>query len=357
MAPVKLVVVGLHFGRTVMKDLLPTGSAAVRVVGVCDLDRELAATTAEAIGVRQYAHLPAVLADPGVHAVALFTGPSGRASLIREAVRAGKHVMTTKPFELDPYAADNVLREARRLGLVVRLNSPSPVVPVDLVQIGDWRDTFELGRAVGAQGGVWASYQETPDGSWYDDPDRCPAAPISRLGIYLVNDLIRLLGPAGRVQVLESRLRTGRPTPDNAHLTIGFPGGAIGAVSASFCVDDGRPYRDRLTLNYERGTITRTREEGGMITLELARTGHPAEVVTVTAAPDGGYHWDAFAQLVHGGLDSTDDHLSEIVGGVCVLEAMGRAARSRRTENVLSIEDRDRGCQLPGPDRHRPVWR
>jgi predicted dehydrogenase len=342
MAPVNLVVVGLHFGRTVVKDLLQARSGAVQLVGVCDLDLGLAATTAEAIGVRRYADLAAVLADPGVHAVALFTGPAGRAGLIRQAVRAGKHVMTTKPFELDPYAADNVLREARRRGLVVQLNSPPPVVPADLVQIEDWRDTFELGSAVGAQGSVWASYQETSDGGWYDDPDRCPVAPISRLGIYLVNDMIRLFGPARRVQVLQSRHRTGRPTPDNAHLTIGFAGGAIGAVFASFCVDDGRPYQDKLTLNYERGTITRTFDEGGRIALELARTGHPVQVATLTTTPGGGYHWDAFARIIHSGLETTDTNLSEIVGGVCVLEAMGRAARSGHIEDVLSIEDASR---------------
>lgn len=338
MAPVNLVVVGLHFGRTVLNDLLPTGSVAVHIVGVCDLDLELAASTAETIGVRQYVDLPAVLADPGVHAVALFTGPAGRAGLIRQVIAAGKHVMTTKPFELDPYAADEVLREARRLGVVVQLNSPSPTVPADLAQIGQWRDTFELGRAVGAQGGVWAPYQETPDGSWYDDPDHCPAAPVTRLGIYLVNDLVRLFGPTERVQVLESRLRTARPTPDNAHLTIGFPGGAIGAVFASFCIEDGRPYRDRLTVNYEHGTITRTRDEGGAVTLELARAGHPVEAVDVTAA-SGGYDWDAFARLVSNGLETTDNNLREIVGGVCVLEAMGRAAHSGRIENVLSIQE------------------
>lgn len=336
MAPVNLVVVGLHFGRTVMNDLLPTGSAAVHIVGVCDLDLELAASTAEAIGVRRYVDLPAVLADPGVHAVALFTGPAGRAGLIRQVVEAGKHVMTTKPFELDPYAADEVLREARRLGLVVQLNSPSPVLPADLAQIGDWRDSFGLGRAVGAQGSVWASYQEGPDGSWYDDPDRCPAAPVARLGIYLVNDLVRLFGPAQRVQVLESRLRTGRPTSDNAHLTIEFPGAAIGAVFASFCIDDGRPYRDRLTVNYERGTITRTCDEDGVVTLELARAGHLVEAVDLIAA-SGGYDWDAFARTVRS--EDTDNNLSEIVGGVCVLEAMSRAAHSGRIENVLSIQE------------------
>jgi predicted dehydrogenase len=347
-APVDVVLVGLHFGRTVLNNLLAAGAAAVRVVGVCDLDQELAGTTAAAIGVRRYPDLAAVLDDPGVPAVALFTGAAGRAELIRQAIRAGKHVMTTKPFEVDPYAARDVLGEARERGLAVQLNSPPAVVPADLVQIERWRDTLALGRPVGAQASVWAAYRETPDGGWYDDPARCPVAPVSRLGIYLINDLIRLFGPAREVQVLERRLRTGRPTPDNAHLTIGFDGGVIGAVLASFCVDDGRPHRDRLTVVYEGGSITRTRDERGKTRLELLRAGHPAEVRTLPAGGDGGYHWDAFARRVRaGGTAPAGDpaggqRAADIVAGVCVLEAMSRASRSRRIEDVLTIAD---GCR------------
>jgi len=331
MGPVSIVVVGLHFGRTKVDDLASVGS--VRLVGVCDLDQELARTTAAETGVRHYPDLPSVLADPGVTAVGLFTGPVGRADLVRQAIRAGKHVMTTKPFELDPYAARDVLVEAGRLGRVVRLNSPPAVVPADLARIEEWRASLGLGRPVGAQAAVWASYRETPDGSWYDDPALCPAAPVTRLGIYLVNDLVRLFGPAREVQVMEGRLRTGRPTPDNAHLTIGFAGGVVAGVFASFCVDDGRPYRDRLTLVYEHGSIVRTRGEAGTVTLELTRNGSPVETVTLAGPPDDGYQWAAFADAVRGGQPSD----ARVVAGVCVLEAMGRAARSRRVEAVLPV--------------------
>jgi predicted dehydrogenase len=135
----------------------------VRLAGVRDLDQELAAAFARQAGVAHYADLAAVPADPDVQPVALFTGPAGRAGLIRQAVRVGKHVLTTKPFELDPGAAREVLAEAQRLGRVVQLNSPSPVVPEALAQIAQCRDTLDLGRPVGAAGGVWAVYQATPD--------------------------------------------------------------------------------------------------------------------------------------------------------------------------------------------------
>src|SRR5690606_1581322 len=95
--------------------------------------------------------------------------------------------MTTKPFEVDPDAAADVLAEAQRLGRFVHLNSPTPVMPVDLQQVLDWRDRFDLGRPVGCRLETYASYHEQADGSWLDDPERCPAAPIFRLGIYLIN--------------------------------------------------------------------------------------------------------------------------------------------------------------------------
>ncbi|GAA5198104.1 hypothetical protein GCM10023322_70740 [Rugosimonospora acidiphila] len=335
--PVDLAVVGLHFGRK-MLDELRAADGLIRVAGVCDLDQDLAAGTAARFATHQYPDLPAVLADPNIQAVALFTGPVGRAGLIRQAIRAGKHVMTTKPFELDPAAAHDVLTEARRRGLVVWLNSPSPRLPADLAQIQQWCGELDLGRPVGAQAAIWASYQETADGSWLDDPERCPVAPICRLGIYLINDLIRLFGPARQVQVMQRRLRTGRPTPDNAHLTVGFDGGVIAGVYSSFCVDDGRPYRDRATLTYERGTVTRTRDESGTVTLELARGGHPVLRQTVIDAENGAYHCDEFVKAVHGGHPGAGPrHVEDIVAGVSVLAAMGRAAGSGRIEDVPAV--------------------
>lgn len=151
MAPLSVVVVGQNCGRTIVDQL---ESAAVQLVGVCDLDQELAATTATALGTRHYADLATVLADPDVAAVALFTGPTGRADLIRRAIRAGKHVMTTKPVELDPYAPHDVLAEAARLRRIVHLNSPSVVLPPDLAQIADWCANLDLGRPVGAHASV-----------------------------------------------------------------------------------------------------------------------------------------------------------------------------------------------------------
>jgi len=64
-------------------------------------------------------------------------------------------------------------------------------------------------------------------------------------------------------------VRTGRPTPDNALLTMSCASGCLASVYASFCVDDGDRYSNGLTLNYEREPFTET--SGGRIRCQNQR--------------------------------------------------------------------------------------
>ena len=336
--PIPLAVVGCKFGRHIVKSLTQRDHG-VRVVGVCDLNAELAQRVADEYGVRTYPDLAAVLADDQVLAVGLFTGPVGRAELIESIVDAGRHVLTTKPFALHPAEAERALAAADRAGRVLHLNSPGPLPSEDLALIARWRAEHDLGAPVGARAETWATYRESADGTWYDDPERCPVAPVLRLGVYLVNDLVRIFGPADAVQVLATRLRTGRPTPDNAQLGIQFRNGALAAVFASFCVDDGQVYPDALVLNFENGTIRRVTRRNPTAPLAapsteltLTMAGQAPERVTVSEA-SGAYQWDAFVRAVHGGPPATPAEV--LVDGVAVLDAMARADHSGGIERVL----------------------
>lgn len=338
--PITLVVVGCRFGRRIAEDL-SGGEHEVRLAGVCDLDQDLAKAIAAQYHVPVYPDLASVLADDDVAAVGLFTGPAGRADLIASIVAAGKHVLTTKPFALDPAEAATALEAASSAGRVLHLNSPAPVVSADLRQIENWRAEFDLGAPVAARAETWANYRESADGSWYDDPLRCPVAPVLRLGVYLINDLVRIFGPAETVAVQANRLRTGRPTSDNAQLALTFANGALGTVFASFCVDDGHVYPDALVLNFERGTIRRsTRRDPNKplhaprTELTLTRCGEEQARLTVPEI-SGRYEWDAFARAVRGATLPTPTDV--LLGGVAVLEAMARAERSGHSERVRRI--------------------
>lgn len=334
---VKAVVVGLNFGGHILKRILDgPGRRHIELLGVCDLDARKLNETALSLGVRAYPSLDDVLADPTVEAVCLFTGPAGRENLVRKCIRAGKHVLTTKPFARDAEAALDVLREADRLGKVVAMNSPSPTLPPDLAWVQARRQEFDLGRPIGARFDVWASYQESFDGRWHDDPALCPVAPVFRIGIYLINDAVRLFGEADEVSVLASRIRTGRPTPDNALLGIRFQSGALANIFASFCVDDGDAHRNQMTLNFERGTIYRNcgpvqsaYRDGGS-EMALVRRGPDGREVVSQAVlsgyhPQMAYQWDVFHRLVRGERPPSMVTPEIIVAGIRIIEAMARA--------------------------------
>lgn len=335
-----MVVVGLNFGRHIVDELTREGgSPHLRLTGLCDLDRAKAADLAAKHGnLPVYDSLEDVLGDPAVRAVGLFTGPVGRADLIRRIIEAGKDVMTTKPFEADPVAAEAVLRQAAKLGRVLHLNSPNPGASADLAVIQRWRQTLSLGRPIAARADVWASYREKADGRWYDDPAKCPAAPVFRLGIYVINDLVRLFGRARRVNVFSTRLFTGRPTADNAQLAIEFENGALANVFASFCVRDGDPYRNSLTLNYENGTVYRNagpvrRAGGSEAELDVVVNDgmHQARRVaesTLVQSRSGHYDWAGFARAVRGEADAPGYEIEHVVEPLRIIAAMAEAERS-----------------------------
>ncbi|MGD0899213.1 MAG: Gfo/Idh/MocA family oxidoreductase [Thermoguttaceae bacterium] len=347
MDKINLGIVGLGFGRHVIEKQILQGPAHAhfRLAAVCQRNRVKADEAAARYGTKVYYSVDDLLADPDIRAVGLFTGPAGRAEQIRKIITAGRDVMTTKPLERSAAAALAVLTEAQRLGRTVHLNSPVPVLTADLRQIADWRRQYDLGRAVSAQVAASCRYAEKADGSWYDDPDCCPAAPIFRLGIYAINDLVPFFGQGESVQVAHSRLLTGRPTPDNALLSIRFAGGALAAVSASFCVQDGQAYRQTMLLSFENGTIRRRStvadDDTDDVELTLFRPSGRARnlALTETAAHpiekcSGRYQWDIFYRALRG--ESFPDRATpdEMVAGLRIVEAMARAEKSGRTEPV-----------------------
>jgi predicted dehydrogenase len=344
---IPIAVVGLNFGRLMLKQLQEEpASRYFEIAAVCDLDREKVQKTAQELGVKAFHELDALLADRDIPSIGLFTGPMGRAGLLRKIILAGKDVMTTKPFEVDAMAADAILREAIQLGRVIHLNSPAPLYSQDLDQITHWREEYDLGRPIGARADAWAAYVEAADGSWYDDPSRCPVAPVFRLGIYLINDLIDLYGPVDAVQVFHSRVLTGRPTPDNAQLCLRFKNGALANIYNSFCIHDGQFFRNTLTLNYERGTIYRNVPPA----FHLGHNHYDCNLMLVTRKAEkpvvrrrrrvslsGTYQWQAFHRAISGHKRSRDasvEYLDKIVEGLKVIAAMSRAEVSGQTELI-----------------------
>lgn len=339
--PTGIVILGANFGAKIARQLM-AARGPVRVSGVCDLDQSKARALAQELGVPFHPDIDSVLRDPRVETVGVFTGPAGRGRLLEHILNAGKHVMTTKPFELDPVEAERAFAAAKKNHVALHLNSPAPCPAADLSAIRGWLARGDLGRPVSLHACTWADYNEHADGSWMDDPQRCPGGPLFRLGVYFLNDFAGLLGTPCEVHVMHARLRTGRPTPDNAQICIRYDTGALANVFASFCIGDGEPYRDEITIACERGTIHRWMQRTGSIDMsgdhavaELKTPGRPLErIVTRPGDYAGWYDWAAFHSAVRRLPGSVPNNADETVAGVRLLEAMARSFASGKTEAV-----------------------
>jgi predicted dehydrogenase len=340
MTGIPIAAVGMKFGRQAMRWLRrddPT-SQHLRLVAVCDQDPAAAAAAGAEFGVPHHLHLDAVLADPSIPALACFTPPAGRADLLARAFAAGKDVLTTKPLARTAADAAAIISGAAAAGRIVHLNAPSPD-PVDLGVMRTWIERHRLGRVVAAHAEAVCSYQESADGSWYDDPERCPLAPVFRIGIYLINDLVRLCGPVAEVYAQGARLRTGRPTPDQGQLALRFASGALGTITASFACANGDQYRNGLILHCEHGTISRNLDpglawtDGPPLGADLAlvcgdpNRRAPVERVRVTQM-SGDYQWDRFADAIRTRTPLPTDAAQAAVEAIQVVEAMALSERT-----------------------------
>jgi predicted dehydrogenase len=349
---IKIGFVGVRYGANLLVEIHQgSGCPYFTLAGVYDLNAERAQTCANRYGVKAYPDLAELLADPEIQAIGLITPPDGRAGLIRQIIRAGKDVMTTKPFELDPQAALDVLQEAECLGRVVHLNSPSTLPSPDLAQIIRWIEEYDLGRPIAGRSDSWGGWGagESADGSWYDDPKRCPVAPIFRIGIYGINDLVRLWGEAEEVNVMQARLIYQRPTSDTAQVGVRFKNGAIGNFFASLVVQDNQPREGALILNYARGTIYRNignQVAGGQTRLALAATCRGEIITQEITYPgwSGDYQWDVFHRAMCGENIVGRVTKEQIVASLKIIQAMMQTEQTQAESIRLPQGERESRC-------------
>ncbi|MEM0964772.1 MAG: Gfo/Idh/MocA family oxidoreductase [Verrucomicrobiota bacterium] len=340
--------VGLNFGRKIIEGQILRGPGAnfIELAAVCDQDADLCNRLAHQYNVAAYHHLDQLLADKSVPVVILITGPNGRADLIRQIIRSGKDVMTTKPFELDPGAAAAVLEEARALDRIVHLNSPNATNSEDFQIINRWREQYDLGKPVAGHHECWYKAVEEADGTWYDDPDRCPAAPIFRLGIYGINDMLRVFGEPESIQVMQTRMFTKRPTPDMARLCIKFKSGAMADTFDGWTISPERQSTS-MTLYFENGTIYRNPtmmpcdpirariQEFTYLSLSTPDCSDGMPIETLRISNDKlsqVYQWDIFHRTVTTRIrpvDETPD--SVVVDSLRIIAALQEAAETGET--------------------------
>ena len=87
-----------------------------QLVGATDLNPARQAA-AEALGLKWYGSIDAMLADPGIDAVYVATNNASHVPLALQALAAGKHVITEKPMATNSADALKLIKAAQKKGL------------------------------------------------------------------------------------------------------------------------------------------------------------------------------------------------------------------------------------------------
>jgi len=209
------------------------------LVAVWDPDAERGRAGAAELGVEFVADLDALLARDGLDAVTVTTATAEHHDVLTRAAAAGKHIFTEKLLAPTVAEAEDLLARAEESGVTVvvslpRLSDPTTLAVRDLVESG----------ALGAL--TYCRVRLAHDGwvrDWlperFADRDAAIGGALTDLGCHPAYLTQLFLGAQpDRVSATYSSV-SGRGVEDNAVVTLGYRGGAIGVVEASFVTTPG----------------------------------------------------------------------------------------------------------------------
>lgn len=229
----RLGVLGLGEGRSIISAGI--ASPLWDVTLLCDTNEELCRTRCAEFSLANYTtSLDAMLADPGVDVVSIYTPDHLHAEHVIRALRAGKHVICTKPFIDGLARAGELLEAARASGRHVMVGQSSRF----FAPFARQREHFEAG---GFGPIITAEAYYHADHRWF------LAKPWARLGefkwlygcISHPADLVRWYLPDieevfGYAHLSENGRGLGLAHPDTFHFVLRAGDGRIARVSGSY---------------------------------------------------------------------------------------------------------------------------
>ncbi|MCS6859914.1 MAG: Gfo/Idh/MocA family oxidoreductase [Abditibacteriales bacterium] len=225
----------------------------LEVVACADLIPERAEERAKEFNVPKVCSVEELLADDAIDIVLNLTVPKAHAPVALQAIAAGKHTYSEKPFGVNREEGLAVLEAAQEKG----------------VRVGCAPDTFlgagiQTARKVIDEGGIGRPLAFTAFmlsrgvESWHPNPEfyyEVGGGPMFDMGPYYLTALLNLLGPIKRISgaatiaipvrtiTVPNHPRLGKQitveTPDHICGTIEFENGCVGTIMTSFAIMHG----------------------------------------------------------------------------------------------------------------------
>lgn len=202
--------VGIIGAGVISKEYLDnlTSFPDVKVVAIGDLFEDAAAARAAEYGVPVHGGVDAVLGNADVEIVINLTIPAAHVEVATQAVNAGKHVWSEKPFSLDRESGLGLLKTADAAG--VRLGcAPDTFLGAGLQTA---RRMIERGD-IGAPLTALTLMQSPGPEAWHPNPAflfQDGAGPLFDIGPYYLTTLVQTFGSIRRVAAFGSKSKETR---------------------------------------------------------------------------------------------------------------------------------------------------
>ncbi|MFW6058971.1 MAG: Gfo/Idh/MocA family protein [Phycisphaeraceae bacterium] len=270
MEPVKVGVIGCGdiFNKQYAK--CAAQYPILEIAACADLDMDKARHAAETHNIPRVCSVDELLADPSIEVVLNLTIPAAHVPVGLQAVEAGKHVFSEKPFGISVSEGQQLIDAAAAKGL--RLGCAPDTF------LGTSHQTCRLlidEGAIGTPVAALALFLSRGPEHWHPNPEFYYApggGPMFDMGPYYLTALTNLLGPMQRVtgmagiQIPDRVVGKGAPdregnkidvkTPDHVAGHIAYTSGAIATIVTSFATagrtDDGR---HPITIFGTEGTL------------------------------------------------------------------------------------------------------
>lgn len=180
----------------------------IRVAAIGDLFEDAAAARAAEYGVPVHGGVDAVLGNPDVEIVINLTIPAAHVEVAGQALNAGKHVWSEKPFSLDRESGLGLLKAADAAGL--RLGcAPDTFLGAGLQTARRMIERGDIGVPLTAL----TLMQSPGPESWHPNPAflfQDGAGPLFDIGPYYLTALVQTFGSIRRVAAFGSKSRETR---------------------------------------------------------------------------------------------------------------------------------------------------
>ncbi len=219
----------------------------VEIRACTDVNPDAAKARAEEFDLRAES-IDGLLAADDIDIVVNLTIPAAHYEVSKQAIEAGKHVYSEKPFVLSVEEGKALAELAEQKGVRVG-SAPDTFLGGSHQLARHVIDSGALGKVVSGTCHVMSHGME----HWHPNPDfffKPGAGPILDVGPYYVTNLVQLIGPVKRVgalasvptreRVILSEPRKGEKitveTPTTIHAVMEFESGAIVTLGASWDV-------------------------------------------------------------------------------------------------------------------------